>query len=230
MSRIIGVFFDSTAAVYAPLRVAFPVLEFWALGYPASLEACKTARVFLFDYTAARRHIASPLEELSRIRRLNPSTPLIVAAEEGDLAAMLLAFRLARIWDYAAMPREMDYLISRTHDAINLDNSRLARSIVFPNSNSQAQCEKQPVVRCSTGKALTYIESHYRRRLPIEEVAAQCGLGVDTFSRKFSLDNGMSFREYLKRTRLNAARHFLKETQLSIEQIAYKVGYEDSSV
>lgn len=163
MSRIIGFYYDSGSGLCAQLKSAFPLLEYCDASLSNPSETWEDVRLFLFNHTAARRNGAPPLDEISQIRRFHPGIPVIITTDDGDLHAILVAFRLARIWDYAIVPRETDYLIGRMHDAINLDKARLTRSIAFPirtrkhNVKNNRWCGVRRVKRYLTSKAIIVV-------------------------------------------------------------------------
>lgn len=74
-----------------------------------------------------------------------------------------------------------------------------------------------------------YLEHHYAERLTLEQMAAVAGLGQRTLLRRFRSATGDSPIIYLQRVRVEAARLQLESSRDSIEEIAWQVGYEDSS-
>lgn len=71
------------------------------------------------------------------------------------------------------------------------------------------------------------LRGHPEERPTLAEAAAASGLSPAYFSRLFKGETGASFREYVVRTRLERARHFLEETELSVGEIARALGYDD---
>ena len=60
-----------------------------------------------------------------------------------------------------------------------------------------------------------------------ESLARLAGLGRRTFLRRFRIATGASPRQYLQRLRVEAAMKDLEATNLSIEQITTRCGYQD---
>ena len=77
--------------------------------------------------------------------------------------------------------------------------------------------------------ALSYIRSHYMQNLSLEEVAAQVFVSPFYLSHMFKEKLGVTFVEYLTRVRVEMAKSYLLNTQMSVSAVAEKVGYEDSS-
>lgn len=78
----------------------------------------------------------------------------------------------------------------------------------------------------SIEKALRYIRKHYREPIEVLDVARKVNLSLHHFSRLFKLNVGYSPHEYIVLLKLNEAKNLLKSTELSVEQVAFTVGYE----
>ncbi|MGB9662287.1 MAG: response regulator [Moorellaceae bacterium] len=76
-------------------------------------------------------------------------------------------------------------------------------------------------------KAAMFIQKNYHRDLSLEEVAQHVHLSPCYFSRLFKQMKGENFIDYLTRIRLEAAKDLLKNTDLSVAEIAERVGYRD---
>lgn len=74
-----------------------------------------------------------------------------------------------------------------------------------------------------------YMEHHYAEPLTLAQLAKFVGLGQRTLLRRFRAATGDSPIMYLQRMRIEAARRKLELSDGSIEQIAWQVGYEDTS-
>jgi two-component system, response regulator YesN len=75
--------------------------------------------------------------------------------------------------------------------------------------------------------AKEYIKQNYMKQISLEEVSSFVGFNSSYFSHLFKKESGKNFLEYLSETRMNKAKEFLKETNLSIAVICEKVGYCD---
>ncbi len=75
-----------------------------------------------------------------------------------------------------------------------------------------------------------YIEENYSNfDLSLEKVADNAGLTKNYLSRLFKERTGNCYIDYLSQLRMEKAREFLSETDLSIKEIVLKVGYIDES-
>lgn len=75
--------------------------------------------------------------------------------------------------------------------------------------------------------AKNYIRQHYQEPLTLEEVADKVGLTQSYFSSLFKKETQVGFARYLMSERMEAAKEMLRETNLSVKEICYQVGYHD---
>lgn len=72
------------------------------------------------------------------------------------------------------------------------------------------------------------IEGDCARPLRYDELARRHGMSRRSFERRFKAATGDTPLIYLQRVRVEAAKRLLESPGLSVEQISYQVGYEDS--
>ncbi|MGC0274841.1 helix-turn-helix transcriptional regulator [Pseudactinotalea sp. Z1739] len=65
------------------------------------------------------------------------------------------------------------------------------------------------------------------RRLSLPQVAAEACLSPEYFSRMFTEQVGVSFRQFAVTARLERGFELLSETRMSVTQVARALGYED---
>ena len=73
------------------------------------------------------------------------------------------------------------------------------------------------------------IEEKYSNRFNSEQLAREFGMSRRTFERRFKKATGHTPVFYLQLVRVEAAKQMLETDYRSFDEIAYKVGYEDSS-
>lgn len=76
-------------------------------------------------------------------------------------------------------------------------------------------------------RATSFIEANYPHEISLEKVASYCNLSRTWFVTRFKEELGISPSEYLSATRLNKSKQYLKDTELSIMEISYSVGFQD---
>jgi len=72
-----------------------------------------------------------------------------------------------------------------------------------------------------------WLQSRCADKLTLPQMAAKAGLGGRTFLRRFSAATGLRPTEYVQHLRVGKARELLELTKLTIDEITWKVGYED---
>jgi AraC-like DNA-binding protein len=78
-------------------------------------------------------------------------------------------------------------------------------------------------------RALAIIEARYAEPLTVAALARQAGMGVSRFHEAFRRETGETPAERLAATRLDRAEDLLRETRLSIAEVALAVGFSDQT-
>ncbi len=73
--------------------------------------------------------------------------------------------------------------------------------------------------------ALHYIENNYFQEFDVFDLATTLGYSRSYFSSVFSKQTGTTPHRYLTQIRLKKAQQLLTETSLSVEEVAYSVGF-----
>ncbi|MGI5971520.1 MAG: helix-turn-helix domain-containing protein [Oscillospiraceae bacterium] len=76
--------------------------------------------------------------------------------------------------------------------------------------------------------AKAYIKDHYMESIRLNDVALVVHLNPSYLSTLFKSEVGINFNDYLIDCRLTAAKQLLRDTTLTVNQIAEKIGYSDS--
>jgi AraC family transcriptional activator FtrA len=109
--------------------------------------------------------------------------------------------------------------------------NRLARRLVVPphREGGQAQFIERPVPPAREGRRFAPLFDNMRARLgeeqPVADLAAEAGMSVRTFLRRFKAATGLPPGEWLLTERLVRARELLETTGHSIESIANATGF-----
>ncbi len=77
---------------------------------------------------------------------------------------------------------------------------------------------------------LIYLNNHAEAPVSVSEMARQMSMDESYFSRYFTRHMGLSPSRYLTRLRMEAARTLLFQTELSVEEIALRLGYANGFV
>ncbi len=72
-----------------------------------------------------------------------------------------------------------------------------------------------------------WLRTNLSSELSLAELAEQFGLSQRSFSRRFKMATGIRATEYWQQRRIEAAKELLASSNLTIQEIAYHVGYQD---
>lgn len=76
---------------------------------------------------------------------------------------------------------------------------------------------------------LRYLRTHCTEKITLEELAKNCCYNPSYFSRLFREHYGMTLTEFLLQSRMELAEQLLRETNLSVEEIAARTGFSGSN-
>jgi len=76
-------------------------------------------------------------------------------------------------------------------------------------------------------EAQTWLASHFSVGSPVEEMVHRSALAERTFKRRFTEATGFAPLDYVQRLRVEDAKRRLERTDAPIDEISWKVGYED---
>lgn len=74
-----------------------------------------------------------------------------------------------------------------------------------------------------------YLSANYEQDITLEKLSRRFGLSQAYLSRKFKAVTGMGISQYLTYVRVTNAENLLRETRLSITEIAERCGFNDSN-
>ncbi len=104
---------------------------------------------------------------------------------------------------------------------VSLHVTQLLGRLASPSRQRTENFQLSPALKC--------IRDHYMENLPLEDLAAMCHMSVSHFIRSFNRYMNKSPHEYLLFFRLRQAKQLLLSTQDSVEEIAYKCGFNSAS-
>ncbi len=76
-------------------------------------------------------------------------------------------------------------------------------------------------------QAQMWLQDNYSRDIRLSEVAERFEMSVRSFNRRFKAATNKSPLQYLQEIRIQTAKDLLKTSNLTISEIAFKVGYSD---
>ena len=113
--------------------------------------------------------------------------------------------------------------------------TRIARRMVVPpqRDGGQQQFVEAPIPACradSLAPLLTWVLAHLDRPHSSTSMARRATMSERTFARRFVAETGTTPHRWLTQQRILAARSLLEESDLGIEQIASRVGFNSAVV
>ena len=79
------------------------------------------------------------------------------------------------------------------------------------------------------GDILQYIETHCHEKLSLSDLAQRCFYTPSYFSRLFKETYSMTITEFIVKTRIEKSKELLNNTDLTVEDICFSVGYTDKT-
>jgi transcriptional regulator GlxA family with amidase domain len=76
-------------------------------------------------------------------------------------------------------------------------------------------------------RAEEWIHRHCREPLRFEALARELGMSPRNFIRRFKQATGLAPTDYLQRLRIHAAKRFLEEDRIGVQEVGVAVGYTD---
>jgi len=110
--------------------------------------------------------------------------------------------------------------------------SLVARYLVVDERPSQARYIVPSHLARSSNEvtaAERWVREHLGNRFGIPELARAVGTSPRTLARRIAEATGSGPLAFVRRIRVDAARHLLSTTQLSVDAVAARVGWEDSA-
>jgi len=170
------------------------------------------------------------LEALVDIKHRHSSLPIVMLTEHHSESLASWALRCC-VWDYLVKPLPVRNLCSCL---ANIDR-RLSRSqeAFSAARTSLASMENGLLEKSSTfghlAPAVSYIEANYQEKIRMATAARLCRLSPFQFSRNFKRENGLTFRDFVVRLRVQRAAQLMKDTHASVTEAAFVVGFNDLS-
>lgn len=80
-----------------------------------------------------------------------------------------------------------------------------------------------------TDKVIRFLKQHHTRNITVDDICNHFGCSRSYISHRFCKSTGKTIREYLTELRIEDAKLLLTNSELTVTEIAYSVGYGDSN-
>lgn len=165
--------------------------------------------------------------ELSRRLKSNKAfvdVPLIMLTAKQDMGSMIEGLTLGAD-DYITKPFNNEILALKMKRLIELRKKGLRRTLIDP---TPSRIEITSLDEQLVEKAVKYVEDNISRSdLSVEELAQNMGMSRVHLYKKISALTGKSPIEFIRLLRLKRATQYLQESQLTIAEIAYSLGFNN---
>lgn len=78
-------------------------------------------------------------------------------------------------------------------------------------------------------KAINYIKLNFNQEIGLSKISKDLFVHKTNLAKKFKEEVGKTTAEYINEIRIKESKYILQNTTLSIEDIAYCVGYNDKN-
>jgi AraC-like DNA-binding protein/ActR/RegA family two-component response regulator len=172
---------------------------------------------------------ARGLAALAEVKQQYPALPILMLTERHAKTLVNWAFRRC-VWDYMVKPVSVRHLCNCL---TNIDKAvppaeRLARQLPAASSSIHVLGGK-PLGGGTLAPAVSYVASNYQEKLRMATAARLCELSPFQFSRSFKKENGLTFRDFVIRVRIERAAELMKHSAASVTEAAFDVGFNDLS-
>ncbi|NCH61353.1 AraC family transcriptional regulator [Cronobacter turicensis] len=133
----------------------------------------------------------------------------------------------ARVFDISDIQDYVELLLVRFEKQMTDDFFSVSDNVflIMQLLSLLPQAETESGQKTFSTRLIRWIDEHYHESCSLEDIAAVAGCSLGHTCRRFNDETGGTLQEYLTMRRLRQACELLIHTQLSVREIAGKVGY-----
>jgi len=176
----------------------------------------------------------SGIDVLRSMRESTQDVPVIFITAFGSEEVAVKAFTSGAV-NYIKKPFTYTELTGKIHAALFPEEAtpgelKHQEGVIF-----SAQDEKRSADHVRTAhalriqRAIKYLDDNYAVKTCFEGAAEKACLSKHHFSRVFREVAGVSFKEYVLNLKMTKAKEWLKNSDMTVSEIAAAAGYEDAS-
>ncbi|WP_089741642.1 response regulator transcription factor [Gracilibacillus ureilyticus] len=168
------------------------------------------------------------LELLKQLKQKAQDPVVIIISAYSEFEYAHQALELGVI-NYLLKPISKEKLMEAVEKALSIEE-QIERSGVMNKIIDEKWMHTREEVHYNRAirEALDYIESYFPNELTLKQVAEEVHLNASYLSGLFKDELDMTFSEYLTRRRIQEAKRLLLTTDLTVTEIAEKIGYQTS--
>lgn len=168
-----------------------------------------TTHWFYFDQFARRY----PLVDLKRQHFITRANNLYCAASVNALAELSIYF-IGKLFDNSTAQRVERHFFHEVK----------APTLHDPLADAMESHPDEAIA-----EAQSWLRANAAQPISIASLAARLKMSLRSFNRRFRAATQLSPLQYLQRARMQLASELLRGTNLSIQEVAYRAGYQDST-
>ncbi|WP_275983490.1 response regulator [Paenibacillus hamazuiensis] len=168
----------------------------------------------------------SGLDMVEKLRSQGQKLVVIVISGHPDFQYAQTAIQLGVV-NYLLKPIHKRKLLDAVEQALRIEEDREWVEALEKMADPLLMSAKQErQYSAPIQQAVRYVEANLRAPLGMREVAGHIHLNPSYFSALFKEQTGLTFSEYVARSRLQKAKELLIQTRLPIADISEQVGYQ----
>ena len=165
------------------------------------------------------------LEVAKALHSINPAIHILILTAHGTFEYAKKAISIG-VDDYLTKPyeeKELFNAVSKIVAKIINEQQKDIHILLKEITESPSILADHPIVR----RAQSYIEQHYPEKISLESLADELGFSPGYVSKCLKKYNNKSFSSLLLEHRINESVKLLANENLTVSEIAYRVGFSD---
>lgn len=184
----------------------FPRIKFIVLSGYAEFEYAKQALNM-----GAIAYLLKPIDESNLVKVVTKAMSEIQYLQQAEENAK----------EVELLKKDLDKLLDKVETYNQIVPELEQKSVLESHQKYGANCKK------IVDDVIRFIENNYTSEITVLDLAKKYAINPDYLSSVFKQKTGKNIIKYLMEIRIESACKLLKETQLGISDISYKVGYMD---
>ena len=164
------------------------------------------------------------LAALAEVRKRHAPVPVVMLTDRLTKRLAASVFR-RYVWHHLVKPVSVERLCECLK---RIERSEKSGPGSGP-TPSVSPIEQGRRTRTTLAPAVSYVATNYTEKLCQATAASLCQLSPFQFSRSFKKEHGVTFRDFVIRTRIARAAELIKQSQVSVTEAAFVVGFNDLS-
>lgn len=205
--------FESPIVHSKEIRHMQPMIYDYGEQMKKLLETIRYSKVGATEVFMEILDLLRPLPEMNRINKLMEILVLVNFEVNKEMRGQDYLFEhftdMNEVLEYSVEEQEA-WAWRRFHTILNM-------------SRGDKSDRKTSVIRV----AIEYIGRHYNEELPLNEISEYVSLSPQHFSKIFKEATNYNYVEYVNNLRISKAKEFMNNTDRTIKEICYQVGFQD---